>query len=118
MKKTIFVIWHALKIMNWSQVLLCGSVRLWRQFINSDGQQLHWHQQSEQLPVTLAHWTLKKTTYDVGNPGPGLGQAQKCGGVRPVNEIPWQYGRIVDNLYTEYHSLILSIRYRLTPRQG
>jgi hypothetical protein len=28
------------------------------------------------------------TTDDVGNPGPGLGQAQKCGRVKPVNEIP------------------------------
>ena len=26
--------------------------------------------------------------YDVGNPGPGLGQALKCGGVEPVNGIP------------------------------
>jgi hypothetical protein len=26
---------------------------------------------------------LKKTmTYDIGNPGPGLGQVQKCGGVK------------------------------------
>jgi hypothetical protein len=33
--------------------------------------------------------TKKKTmTYDVGNPGPGLGQTQKCGRVRPVNGIP------------------------------
>ena len=24
-------------------------------------------------------------TYDVRNPGPGLGQVQKCGGVEPVN---------------------------------
>jgi hypothetical protein len=32
--------------------------------------------------------TKKTTTYDVGNPGPGLGQAQKCGRVKPVNEIP------------------------------
>jgi hypothetical protein len=27
--------------------------------------------------------TKKKTTvYNVGNPGPGLGQAQKCGGIK------------------------------------
>jgi hypothetical protein len=32
--------------------------------------------------------TKKTTTYDVGNPGPGLGQAQKCGRVKPVNWIP------------------------------
>jgi hypothetical protein len=29
----------------------------------------------------------KTTTYEVGNPGPGWGQAQKCGGVKPVNGI-------------------------------
>ena len=28
------------------------------------------------------------TTYDVGNPGPGLGQAHKCDGVKPVNGTP------------------------------
>ena len=27
------------------------------------------------------------TTYDVGNQGPGLGRALKCGGVEPVNGI-------------------------------
>jgi hypothetical protein len=26
-------------------------------------------------------------TYEVGNPGHGLGQAEKCGGVKPVNGI-------------------------------
>ena len=38
MKKTIFAIWCVLKIMNWSQVLLPGSVRLWRNiFLSSWG---------------------------------------------------------------------------------
>jgi len=27
-------------------------------------------------------------TYDVGNPGTGLGQVQKSGGDKPVNGIP------------------------------
>jgi len=27
-------------------------------------------------------------TYDVGNPGPGLGQAQECGGVETVKWDP------------------------------
>jgi hypothetical protein len=36
--------------------------------------------------------TKKKTmTYDVRNPGPGLGQAQKCSGVKPVNVDIIQY---------------------------
>ena len=32
--------------------------------------------------------TKKTMIYDIGNPGPGLEQAQKCGRVIPVNEIP------------------------------
>ena len=35
-------------------------------------------------PLILTEYK-KATTYDVGNPGPGL--AQKCGEVKPVNEI-------------------------------
>jgi hypothetical protein len=30
----------------------------------------------------------KTMAYDVGNPVSGLGQAQKCGWVKPVNGIP------------------------------
>jgi hypothetical protein len=30
-----------------------------------------------------------KFTYDVGKLGPGLGQAQKCGRVKPVNGRPY-----------------------------
>jgi len=35
----------------------------------------------------------KTTTYDVGKPGPGLGQAQKCDRVKSVNRI--SNGKIV-----------------------
>jgi hypothetical protein len=31
---------------------------------------------------------IKNTTHDIGNLGPGLGQAHKCCGVKPVNGIP------------------------------
>jgi hypothetical protein len=34
---------------------------------------------------TANNWIHKNTTYDVGNPGPGLGHALRCGGVKPVN---------------------------------
>ena len=30
----------------------------------------------------------KTTTYDIGNPGPGLGQTQKCGRFKSVNPNP------------------------------
>jgi len=33
-------------------------------------------------------------TYDVGNPDPGLGQAQKSDRVKPVNVIPTQHAFI------------------------
>jgi hypothetical protein len=47
----------------------------------SHGQQFHQYQQNEQSPVTVTHGTQRKTTtYTVGNPDPGLGQAQKYGG--------------------------------------
>ena len=37
----------------------------------------------------LIHWTQKRQGHiDVGNPGPGLGQTQRCGGVKPVTGIP------------------------------
>jgi hypothetical protein len=39
------------------------------------------------LPPQLIEYK-KITTYDVGNPGPGLGKGQKCGGVLPINGIP------------------------------
>jgi len=36
---------------------------------------LNQYQQIEQPPLTLTLWTQKyTTTYDVGNPGPSLGQ--------------------------------------------
>jgi len=39
-------------------------------------------------PQIIEH-KKKPTTYDVGNPGPGLGWALKMfGGVKPVDEIP------------------------------
>ena len=33
----------------------------------------------------------KTTTYDIGNPCSGLGQAQICGGIRLVNGIPTSF---------------------------
>ena len=46
---------------------------------------------SPNLPITSHLNFLNRketTTYDVGNLGPGLGQAHKCGGVKPANRIP------------------------------
>jgi hypothetical protein len=36
----------------------------------------------------ISHQHKNTTACDIGNPGPGLGQAQKCGRVKSVNGIP------------------------------
>jgi hypothetical protein len=43
---------------------------------------------TKHLILTYLTEHKKTMTYDVGNPGPGLGQAQQCGGVKTVNGIP------------------------------
>ena len=58
---------------------------LWNANFNSDSEQFNQYQQNEQSPLKLNSLNMKKTTtYDIGNPGPGLGQAQKCGWVKSV----------------------------------
>ena len=42
---------------------------------------------NEQSPPTLTCWTQKRPRHDIGNPGPGLWQAQKCDRVKMVNVI-------------------------------
>ena len=55
---------------------------LWKEGLKRNCQEFHSHQQNEEPPLTSNHWTHR-----VGNPGPGVGQAQTCGGVKRVNEI-------------------------------
>ena len=56
--------------------------------LNSDGQQFHQYQQKEQYTSHLYSLNTKKTRlYGMGNLGPGLGQAQKCGMIKLVNGI-------------------------------
>ena len=48
--------------------------------------------------------TKKTMTYDVGNPCPGMGQAQKCGRIKPVKKIKWisngnTYKLMIKNLH-------------------
>ena len=54
---------------------------LWKESLKSDGKKIHQYQQNEELPTFHLKSVniIKTTTYDVGNPGPGLGQAQKSG---------------------------------------
>ena len=46
-------------------------MRLWEERLNDDGQQFQHYQQNKQSHIN------NTMTYDVGNPVPGLGQAQK-----------------------------------------
>ena len=62
-----------------------------KEFLNSVGQQFLLYKQNKQSTIAshLNSFNIKKTmTHDFGNPNPGLGQAQKCGGVKPANGIP------------------------------
>ena len=59
---------------------------LWKECLNSDGHQIHQDKQNEQPPLIFTLWTQQNTmTYDVDNPGPGLGQPQKIN--IPLNGI-------------------------------
>jgi hypothetical protein len=50
--------------------------------------------------------------YEVGNPGPGLGQAQKCDMVKPVNRIPTLSPISKDNIsYISFWILKYCIQY-------
>jgi hypothetical protein len=62
-----------------------------KESLNSDGHQFHQYQQNEQSPLILTDLNehpKKPRHINVGNPGPGLRQAQNCGGVKPFNGIP------------------------------
>ena len=63
-----------------------------KETLNRDSDQFHRYQQNEHSSFTIAELTdhnkKKTTTYHVENPGPELGQAQICGGVKPVNVTP------------------------------
>jgi hypothetical protein len=56
--------------------------------LNCDGHQFHQYQHNEPLILAELSEHKKITTYDAWNPDPGLGQAQTCGRVKPVNGIP------------------------------
>jgi len=47
----------------------------------------HQYQQNKQSPLILIEHKKYNVIYVVGNTGPGLGQAQKYGSVKPVNGI-------------------------------
>jgi len=65
---------------------------LWQESLNSDSQQFHQYQQNDQSPLT-EHKKKLTTTYEVGNPGSGLGQAHRYDGFEPVNGIPTNLGK-------------------------
>ena len=60
-----------------------------KESLNSDGQQFYQYQQNKQPPHTSNQWTQKKRTYNFGNPGPDLGQAQKSGRLMGYQPSPY-----------------------------
>jgi hypothetical protein len=60
--------------------------------LNREGDQFNRYQQNEHSSFTIAelpeHNNKQTTAYHVENPGPELGETQKCGGVKPVNGTP------------------------------
>ena len=55
------------------------------------------------IPIkrTISSQIIECKKYDVGNPSPVLGQAQKCGRVQQFNEIPMKlnYGNLESTLF-------------------
>ena len=41
--------------------------------------------------INYLYTKKKSTTYDIGNPDLGFGQAQKCDGIKPANVNPENY---------------------------
>jgi hypothetical protein len=71
--KSNYCLWY-------SQIYLTSNLK-------SEGQQFHQYQQNRQPPIASTHKynNNKKTmTYGNGNPCPGLGEAQKCGIIKPI----------------------------------
>ena len=72
--------------MRWSYLLSAGQVHKTLQVLQRTTLGPAPHKAGPVLPEATEH--KKKdhgTAYTVENPGPGLGSAQKCGGVQPVN---------------------------------
>jgi hypothetical protein len=72
---------------SWFVFRLRGCTILWKKSLNSDGHQFRQYQENEQSHLIVTKLTEHKKTYGVGNPGPVLGQAQQCGGVKHAKEI-------------------------------
>ena len=91
-------------------------IQLWKESLNSDGQQFHQYQQRKHLTSDLNSSNIEKTTtYDIRNPGPGVGLPQICFEIKPAYGIPiipsgyldlqrqYIYKQTIQNLYV--HSL-------------
>jgi hypothetical protein len=69
---------------------------------------------SKKWPVTAQLKSLnlikkKSTTNDVGNRVPGLGQAHKCDGDQPVNDIPTLASLIIWSATATFNDLIFGV---------
>ena len=62
--------------------LALNTMTIWKERFEQWWSQFHQYQQNKQLNQQ------KTKTYGIGNSYPGLGQAQRCGRIKLVNEIP------------------------------
>ena len=60
---------------------------LWKVSLNSNGNKFHQYQQNHEKSPLILTKHKQTTTANVRNPGHGLGQAQKCVRVKPINGI-------------------------------
>ena len=74
----------------WSFPSIFYDTCIWKESLNSDGQQFHQYQQNEPSPSHLYSLNTNKTTtrYKVGNLGHDLGQAHTYVVVKLVTMIP------------------------------
>ena len=77
--------------------LVKGLCSLWKESLNSNGQQFHQYQQKEQSSLTSTNSAQKIRPYDVENPAPGLGQACKCGRVNRIMSISTNVQKLEKN---------------------
>ena len=83
---------------------------LWKESLNSDGHRFHQYQKNEQSPLILAEHKKDHDIYDIEHSGPGLGQAQKCGG---LNLLMGSQSSPLDNWISKVNTFIINTYWSL-----
>ena len=85
----LFIYWYLMSFFHkkmshnfWATIMPFGPLTLFFYWPKKWPHFMRWY------PRLSSSRGMKKTTYDVENPGSDLRQAKKCGGFKPVNGIP------------------------------